>query len=222
MTPAVRTKLKTRLIVGCLSALAGFTAVYVTLGGGDNPRDRLAFLPAIAPAEAQTSELPKGPGRNPLSTGEMANFVFKPAPEALAPINFTDGDGKPRTLADWKGRVVLLNLWATWCVPCRKELPALDKLQGELGSDKFEVVALALDRTGVDGAKKFLTERIKTEKLAIYADPTARMGTALKAIGMPTTLLLDREGREIGRLTGHAEWDTEDAKRLIKAALAAK
>ena len=131
---------------------------------------------------------------------------------------FTDAEGKPRTLADWKGRVVLLNLWATWCAPCRKEMPQLENLQKELGSDKFEVVALSVDRTGIAGAKKFL-DQIKVERLGVYADATARAGSALRAIGMPTTLLIDREGREVGRLIGPAEWDSADAKRLIEAAL---
>ena len=85
---------------------------------------------------------------------------------------------------------MLLNLWATWCLPCRKEMPALDRLQAELGSDKFQVVAVSVDRTGLAGARKFLDET-KTGKLALYADPTARMATTLRAAGLPATLLLD-------------------------------
>ena len=146
----------------------------------------------------------------------MAAFVFKPAPEALPKVTFVDAAGKERTLDDWKGKVVLLNLWATWCAPCRKEMPGLDRLQAELGSDKFEVVAVSVDRTGIAGAKKFL-DQIKVEKLAVLADPTARMGTTLRAIGMPATLLLDAEGREIGRLVGPAEWDTPEGKALIQS-----
>lgn len=223
--------LRTWLVVGVLSALAGFFAVYATVGGGDNRQtatvvDGIASAPAVQPAAAPPSlgtsaavaATPPGPGRNPLSTGEMAAFVFKPAPEPLADVAFTDADGKPRTLADWKGRVVLLNLWATWCAPCRKEMPQLDNLQRELGSDKFEVVALSVDRTGVPGAKKFF-DQIKVERLGLYADATARAGAALRAVGMPTTILIDRKGREIGRLIGPAEWDSADAKRLIQAAL---
>lgn len=231
--------LKTWAIVGVLSAVAGFLAVYATVGRGDNrppaitvaeavparaaepPAVRAATPPAAPPSLGTTAAVaatPPGPGRNPLSTGEMAAFVFKPAPEPLPEVAFTDADGKPRTLADWKGRVVLLNLWATWCAPCRKEMPQLENLQRELGSDKFEVVALSVDRTGIAGAKKFL-DQIKVERLGVYADATARAGSALRAIGMPTTLLIDREGREIGRLIGPAEWDSADAKRLIEAAV---
>ena len=113
---------------------------------------------------------------------------------------------------------MLLNVWATWCAPCREEMPALDKLQAALGSDKFQVVALAVDKSGIAGAKKFLAD-IKAEKLEPYADPTAKEGTRLKVIGMPTTILIDREGREIGRLIGPAHWDSPEAKRLIEAQL---
>jgi thiol-disulfide isomerase/thioredoxin len=148
----------------------------------------------------------------------MAAFVFRKTPEELPEVKFQDAAGKERTLADWRGKVVLLNLWATWCLPCRKEMPALDRLQRELGSDRFEVVALSVDRTGLAGARKFLDET-KVEKLALYADGTARMANTLRAAGLPATLLIDRDGREVGRLLGPAEWDGEDAKRLIRWAL---
>jgi thiol-disulfide isomerase/thioredoxin len=113
---------------------------------------------------------------------------------------------------------VLLNLWATWCAPCRKEMPALDRLQKALGSDGFEVVALNLDRGGVETAKKFL-DQIKIEALKLYADPSTRASTELNAVGMPTTILIDRDGRELGRIVGPAEWDGADAQRLIAASL---
>jgi thiol-disulfide isomerase/thioredoxin len=148
----------------------------------------------------------------------MAAFVFRKEPEALPEVKFQDAEGRERTLADWRGKVVLLNLWATWCVPCRKEMPALDRLQQELGSDRFEVVAISVDRKGIEGAKKFLDET-KVGKLALYVDPTTRLTSELRAVGLPATLLIDRQGREIGRLLGPAEWDSEDAKRLIGAAL---
>jgi thiol-disulfide isomerase/thioredoxin len=200
------------------AALAGFGAVYVMARTPDNGGGKLEV--AQAPA-APPAELPSGPGRNPLSVGEMAAFVFKKAPEPLPAFTFLDASAKERTLQDWKGKVVLLNLWATWCVPCRKEMPGLDRLQGELGSDQFEVVALSADRKGLEGSKQFL-DQIKVQKLKLYADPSVRVTSTLKAVGMPATLLIDREGREIGRLTGPAEWDSAEAKALIKAALAQK
>ena len=203
------------LATAAVAAVMGFAAVYVTLGRPDN-----AAPPAksATPAPAPPGILPKGPGINPLSRGHMAAFVFRKEPEGLPEVKFQDGDGKPRTLADWRGKVVLLNLWATWCVPCRKEMPALDRLQQELGSDRFEVVAVSVDRKGIEGARKFLHET-QADKLALYVDPTMRLTSDLKAVGLPATLLIDAQGREIGRLLGPAEWDSEDAKRLIRAAL---
>jgi thiol-disulfide isomerase/thioredoxin len=162
--------------------------------------------------------MPKGPGANPLSQGQMAAFVFRKEPEGLPQLKFQDAEGRERTLADWRGKVVLLNLWATWCLPCRKEMPSLDRLQKDLGSDKFEVVALSVDRKGLEASRKFLDD-IKVERLALYVDPTARANTELRAVGLPVTLLIDAQGRELGRLLGPAEWDGEDAKRLVRAAM---
>jgi thiol-disulfide isomerase/thioredoxin len=148
----------------------------------------------------------------------MAAFVFRQAPEALPEVKFQDADGRERSLADWRGKTVLLNLWATWCLPCRKEMPSLDRLQAALGSDRFEVVALSVDRKGLDASKKFLDET-KVEKLGLYVDASARANSMLRVIGLPATLLIDAEGREIGRLLGPAEWDSDEAKRLIRAAV---
>ena len=207
--------LVTALGAAGLAAVAGFASVYVTLGRPDNAPRPAASAP---PTPAAQRAAPSGPGRNALSQGQMAAFVFRKAPEDLPELKFEDATGKARTLADWKGKVVLLNLWATWCLPCRKEMPALDQLQRELGSGSFEVVALCVDRAGLGGARRFLDEA-KVEKLALYADPTARMASTLRAAGLPATLLIDRQGREIGRLLGPAEWAGEDARRLIRWAL---
>jgi thiol-disulfide isomerase/thioredoxin len=148
----------------------------------------------------------------------MAAFVFRKEPEALPEFKFQDAEGRERTLADWRGKVVLLNLWATWCLPCRKEMPSLDRLQKELGSDRFEVVALSVDRKGLAASKKFLDET-KVERLALHVDATARANSDLRVVGLPATILIDAQGREIGRLLGPAEWDSEDAKRLIRTVL---
>ena len=211
-----RTALVTVLGAAAIAAVAGFATVYVTLGRPDNA---VRPAPPAPTAEAgKPAAAPAGPGANALSQGHMAAFVFRKATEDLPEIKFQNTTGRERTLTDWRGRVVLLNLWATWCLPCRKEMPALDRLQAAMGSDRFEVVALSVDRTGLAGARKFLDEA-KVEKLALYADSTARMATTLRAAGLPVTLLIDRDGREIGRLLGPAEWDSEDAKQLIRWAL---
>lgn len=198
--------------VALVAALAGFLAIYVTLGQPDNAaRSTVAAPPPVAGQSGSGEQSSTG---SKLNSGHMAAFVFKKAPELLPAVSFTDADGRERTLADWRGRVVLLNLWATWCAPCRKEMPELDHLQSELGSDKFEVIALAVDRAGANAARKFL-DQINAKALGLYVDAAARGATELKAVGLPTTLLIDREGREVGRLTGPAEWNSADAKRLI-------
>ena len=214
--PTQKTALVTALGVAGLAAVAGFASVYVTLGRPDNAPPPTAAAAAVE--SPNRSVAPSGPGSNALSQGQMAAFVFRAARADLPEVKFEDATGKERTLADWKGKVVLLNLWATWCLPCRKEMPALDRLQQELGSEAFEVVALSVDRAGLGGARQFLDEA-KVGKLALYADPSARMGSTLRTTGLPATLLIDREGREIGRLLGPAQWDGEDARRLIRWAL---
>lgn len=201
-----------------LSAIAGFAAVYVTMA----PRDNAAIVksqdvpvPAGGQAAPGQAAAPAAPAK---PAGKMAAFVHKKTPEPLPEITFNDAAGKALTLADFKGKVVLLNLWATWCAPCREEMPALDRLQKALGGDKFEVVALSLDRKGAEASQKFLTET-KADSLKLYIDSSAKQGTVLKIVGMPTTILIDKEGREIGRLAGPAEWDSDEAKALITAAL---
>jgi len=205
------------LWAAAIAAVAGFAAVYVTFGRSDNAVRPAPETPSTISSVRQLAA-PSGPGSNALSQGHMAAFVFKKEPEALPEVRFQDANGTEKTLADWRGKVVLVNLWATWCAPCRKEMPALDRLQKELGSSKFEVVAISIDRTGLAGARKFLDET-GVKNLALYADPTTKLSSVLRAVGLPVTVLIDAEGREIGRLVGPAEWDSEDAKRLIRAVM---
>lgn len=197
-----------------LSAIAGFGAIYLTSGWWNNQPS------PDSTAKAQEFRQPDVAPRDNKSfkIGPMAAFVTKKVPEALPDIEFTDGSGKAIKLSDFKGRTVLLNLWATWCAPCREEMPALNRLQQELGSDAFEVVALSLDRQGLEASKKFLDE-VKATALKPYIDATAKQGTALKLVGMPTTILINKDGLEVGRLAGPAEWDSADAKALIQEAL---
>jgi thiol-disulfide isomerase/thioredoxin len=206
---------KNAVLAAVLAASAGFAGVYVTLPRSDNA----ARAPLAGPVASEGAPAARGPAAGQGGeAAQLAAFVYRKEPEALPEIKFEDADGRERTLADWRGKVVLLNLWATWCLPCRKEMPALDRLQASLGSERFQVVAISVDRTGVPGAKKFL-EETKTGNLAIYADPSARLASTLRAAGLPATLLIDAEGREIGRLLGPAEWDGEAAKQLIQSAM---
>ena len=206
------------LMIVAVAALLGFGAVYVTRGQHDNAAQPVvAVQSADKPPGVAKSEAKSGPTTEP-KTGQMAAFVAKKTPTALPEITFNDGAGKTLTLADFKGRTVLLNMWATWCSPCREEMPSLDRLQQALGSDKFEVVALSLDKGGAAASRKFLDE-VKAKALHLYVDATGKQGTVLKLVGMPTTILINKDGLEIGRLAGPAEWDSEEAKKLIEAAL---
>ncbi|MBB3231163.1 TlpA family protein disulfide reductase [Halomonas stenophila] len=136
-------------------------------------------------------------------------FLLWESPRDVSEISFEAGDGTPLTLTDFDGKPILLNIWATWCGPCREEMPTLDALQAELGGTDFEVVALSIDRQGIAVVNEFYQE-MEIEHLAPYVDPTGMASASLGAVGIPTTLLLDRQGREIGRLVGEAEWDTPE------------
>ena len=163
----------------------------------------------------------KTAGINPFSRGTMATFVVRKTPRDFANVEFRDSTGKKMTLKDWRGKVVLLNLWATWCAPCRYEMPALDRLQGAMGGENFEVVAVSIDRKGVAVAQAFLDE-IKTKNLKLYIDKTSRIARDSGAFGMPTTILINRDGKEVGRMIGPAEWDSNQAKALITAEINGK
>ena len=158
----------------------------------------------------------------PLARGEVAAVNIAQSPLKVPELAFQDASGRPLTLAHWRGRTVLLNLWATWCVPCRKEMPALDALQTRLGGPAFEVVAVNIDTRDPDKPKDWLKE-VGIAKLAYYADPAAKTFQDLKSVGrafgMPTTLLIDPKGCEIGTIAGPAEWASDDAVKLIQAAI---
>ena len=158
----------------------------------------------------------------PLVHGEVAALTMATAPLRLPDLAFADADGKPKKLSDWRGRTVLVNLWATWCVPCRKEMPALDDLQAKLGGPDFEVVAVNIDTRDPDKPKNFLKEANLT-RLGYFTDQKAKVFQDLKAVGralgMPTSVLVDGAGCEIGTIAGPAEWASDDAVKLIKAAM---
>ncbi|WP_418219735.1 thiol:disulfide interchange protein TlpA [Bradyrhizobium icense] len=158
----------------------------------------------------------------PLAHGEVAALTMATTPLRLPDLAFEDGEGKPRKLSEWRGKTVLVNLWATWCVPCRKEMPALDTLQGKLGGKDFEVVAVNIDTRDPEKPKNFLKEANLT-RLGYFADQKAKVFQDLKnigkALGMPTSVLVDAQGCEIATLAGPAEWASEDAIKLIKAAM---
>jgi thiol-disulfide isomerase/thioredoxin len=145
-----------------------------------------------------------------------AAFNFAPSgPKPVPELTFLDGEGNEVSLADFRGDVVVLNLWATWCAPCRREMPSLDRLQAELGDDGLRVIALSLDRGDVAKVRDFFAE-LGIANLSIYQDPKAAVGRELDALGLPTTIVIDRAGQEVGRLLGPAEWDSADAIALLR------
>jgi thiol-disulfide isomerase/thioredoxin len=158
----------------------------------------------------------------PLAQGEVAALTMASAPLRLPDLAFEDADGKPRKLSDWRGRTVLVNLWATWCVPCRREMPALDSLQTKLGGPNFEVVAVNIDTRDPEKPKNFLKDANLT-RLDFFSDPKAKVFQDLKAVGralgMPTSVLVDGQGCEIATIAGPAEWGSDDAVKLITAAV---
>jgi thiol-disulfide isomerase/thioredoxin len=159
----------------------------------------------------------------PLAHGEIAALAMAQTPFHVPPLGFKDAEGHDRTLADWRGRAVLLNLWATWCVPCRREMPALDALQAKLGGPKFQVVAVNIDTRDPAKPLAFL-KQIGVTHLAYFTDESAQvfedLKSAGKAFGMPTTLIVDPKGCEIGDMAGPAEWASDDGVKLVSAAIA--
>ena len=155
----------------------------------------------------------------PLVRGEVAALTLASAPHQLGRIAFDDASGLKTTIASFSGKTILLNLWATWCVPCRAEMPALDKLQAQLGSDRFSVVPIDIDTVRLDKPRAFLKE-IGATSLPYYADNTADILQSLKQdttiLGLPTTILIGGDGCEIGTMAGPAQWDSPDAKALIE------
>jgi thiol-disulfide isomerase/thioredoxin len=154
-------------------------------------------------------------GGAPAFRGALGPFAVNGKPTALPPLAFTDADGKPLSLDSFKGKLVLLNLWATWCGPCVEEMPSLDRLQAKLGGNDFAVVALATDKQGRALVEPFLA-KLGVTHLRMYLDTSGAVNRALKTRGLPTTLLIDREGREIGRLEGAAAWDSDAAAAFLR------
>ncbi|MBS0533951.1 MAG: TlpA family protein disulfide reductase [Proteobacteria bacterium] len=201
-------------VAGVAVGLAGVYGITTLIGNKGASGANAACRPAVELAKKVA----------PLARGEVAAVNVAKAPLKVPTLAFHDATGAAKTLADFRGKTVLLNLWATWCVPCRKEMPTLDALEQKKGGADFQVVAVNIDTRDPDKPKAFLKE-IGISKLAYYADPDAKAFQELKAIGrafgMPTTMLVDPNGCEIGTIAGPAEWASDDALKLIDAAVAA-
>jgi len=198
------------LIAGvAVGVIAAAAAIYLI-----SDRGRKEEAPATATLTAPTGKVTKQ-----LATGSLTAFIVRPERLPAPDLKFTTASGETKSLNDWRGRVVLVNLWATWCAPCRKEMPSLSALERQMGSKDFEVIAISLDRKGAAAAQSYLKETGATD-LALFLDPSAATLDQLQAIGLPASVLIDRRGNEIGRMLGPAEWSSPEAIALVKTALA--
>ena len=148
------------------------------------------------------------------ATETPSNLVLHPEPTPIPEVYFVDSEGMARTLADFRGKVVLLNLWTPSCVSCRRELPALDRLQAMLGGPSFEVIAVSIDLAGLEPGR-FHTE-IGIKELGLYIDTSAMTLQELGVVDLPMTLLINWDGREIGRLFGPTEWDAPEIRAFLR------
>jgi thiol-disulfide isomerase/thioredoxin len=213
--PTPRSALTRRIPFAVAAVLIGGLAGYVGIHG-------LGGLRGNAGDQTCRAAVDTAKRIAPLAHGEVAALTMASQPLKLPDLTFEDGDGKPRKLSDWQGKTVLVNLWATWCVPCRKEMPALDRLQTKLKGPNFEVVAINIDTRDPEKPKNFLKDANLTA-LGSFNDQKAKVFQDLKsigrALGMPTSVLVDARGCEIATIAGPAEWDSDDAVKLIRAAV---
>ena len=215
--PVAKDNAKRRLALvavgGAIGAVIGLAAVY-----GIAPLTRKPATSATCASAVETAKR-----LAPLVRGEVAALAVASKGLRVPDLTFRDAQGAEHKLSQWRGRTVLLNLWATRCVPCRKEMPGLDALQAKLGGPQFEVVAVNIDTRNLEKPKAWLKE-VGVSRLVYYADPSAKVFQDLKAIGkafgMPTTMLVDAAGCELGTMAGPAEWASDDAVKLIEATLA--
>jgi thiol-disulfide isomerase/thioredoxin len=205
------------LIAAVAGVLAGAAAVYVKETGYGNGNPETAASSGDCEGARNSAA-----ALTPFTKGQVAAMVAPQKPVSLQNVAFKGPDGQPINLQQFAGKTVLLNLWATWCIPCREEMPALNALQKDMGSDKFEVVAVNID-TGDDEKPKAFRSDYGIDKLAFYRDGTMGAFNALKknglAFGLPVTLLVGPKGCLLSAMNGPAAWDSEDAKGLIKAAI---
>jgi len=196
--------------------IAGVAAVYVRLSADGNGAPVLASAVNCDAAASTAAKIA------PLAKGEVAAFQVADKPDSFGDLTFITPDGKAADGTSLAGKLTLVNLWATWCVPCRAEMPALGRLQAALGGANFTVTAINMDVSNPAHARQFLSD-VGVSNLAFYSDPNLSVLDELKrrglTIGLPTTLLLDAKGCRIGVMEGPAEWDSADAKALISAAL---
>lgn len=172
------------------------------------------FMAILSPVAAEAE-----PPLAQYAVGQVQNLAVHEQPKAVPEARFKDGEGNDMDLSAFRGKVVLVNLWATWCAPCRHEMPYISRLQAARGGPDFLVAAISVDRGGVDKSRAFL-EEVAADNLPLFIDRTTRIGKTLGAYGLPITILLNRKGEEVARLVGPAEWDSPEAFALVDALIA--
>jgi thiol-disulfide isomerase/thioredoxin len=197
---------RSKLVYTALAAIAIIAAVF-----------------AFAPSGAVTGGLSEATRAKvqALQTGDMKKLVLHPAPQAVAAAPYTTAEGKTARLSEHTGKIVLLNFWATWCAPCRKEMPMLAELQSELGGADFEVITLATGRNDPAAMARFFAE-IGISNLPLHTDANSAVAREMGVLGLPATVLIARDGTEVARLLGDADWASDSAKNILKALIAAK
>lgn len=217
------------LLAAVAGVIAGAVAVYVSSTRSGNNAQQPAVVAANTGAKTSADDklcaakADRAKAVGAAATGHVAAMLPADPPRSLKGLAFNGPDGKPMTIADHSGRTLLINLWATWCAPCRAEMPALDALEREMGGENFEVVAVNVDTGDDTKPKKFLDET-GVASLGFYRENTLALFSDLKkqglALGLPVTLLVDGDGCLLANMNGPAEWASPDAKKLIEAALA--
>ena len=213
------------VILMLIAAVVLGSGLYAILGGSGNTSGEVASTQNGELTREQSCALSVDRGKKlaEIATGDVAAYRGVEDPlDMIATISFKDGNGNPKTLADWQGRMVLLNLWATWCPPCREEMPWLEELEVTKGGEDFQVVPVSIDQGSKDKPLDFLNS-INIKAMPFMHDETMNAFHNLRkkgvALGMPTTLLVDTNGCALGVLNGPAHWASDDAKALIDAAL---
>lgn len=214
---------KLAAIATVLGLVAGAGAVYVKgSASGNDPEPPMTETPV---AEFDAASCPATDERvaalTPLATGEVAAMAPEEDRVSVATLSFKDPQGKETSISDFAGRTLLVNLWATWCAPCREEMPALDALQQQAGGEDFEVLTINIDTGEDDKPREFLDE-IGVEHLPLYRDASMDIFNELKAqglaFGLPVTLLVDETGCLLAAMNGPADWASDDALRLVEGA----
>ena len=197
------------------ATIVGLALVYgmITLVGNGNSVNEVKAEVQIKAPSAALSRL------KATAKGQVAAFMIHKSPRPIPAFFYTDEQNKDHSLKEHRGKVVLLNIWATWCGPCRHEMPWLDSLQKKYGGKDFEMLTISIDRGGLKKPRRFF-DQIKIKNLTLYGDTGGRLKSTMRIVGLPATFLIDREGREIGRINGPAEWMSKDAHAFIEAAIA--